>query len=232
MKNWIFSLLFASVAVGDIPNGTYRLSNHPDGNENPPPYGLRLDGLDGNPGHVFSFDFDTEGSEMFMNLTNDTIRIHGTVYGGLNKPSNHDIYADPSNKERNYMVGLWEVDFTYRDNVGVVNGDDDRIVSASSENNNGTITFLNENYRGQTTFGLVDFMSPSFRFGNENNDRGHRGFNGLSGWGWMNHDGYPSHVDASDWLFTAHPIPVSSPLSLAIMGIAIAGIGIKKFRLV
>jgi hypothetical protein len=51
-------------------------------------------------------------------------------------------------------------------------------------------------------------------------DLGHRGFNGISGWGWLSYvadDGTVlPHVYAADWLFTAELIP--APGAIALMG--------------
>ena len=57
----------------------------------------------------------------------------------------------------------------------------------------------------------------TFRLGDEDSDAGHRGFAGISGWGWMNHGDPEVHHDYSDWLFTAEKLPVPTPGSLALM---------------
>jgi len=241
MKKYALIFFMNSVALGNITDGLYRLHNHPDGQQTPPPYGLILDGLDGNSSRVFTFDFDFDGeardAAMFLDFNSDTniVHIFGTVYGGLNRPSNTDLYEGP--KGRDYFVGWWDVDFTYNYNVGYALGDDD-IISSENPGNNGSITRTFEGSRLNDSYDLVDFNGDnpfSFRFGNEDDDKGYRGFNGFSGHGWLTHNGRESHTNSSDWLFTAekiNPIPTVSSLSLGLMGIIFIVLGLRNNRLV
>jgi|GEM_PF-4891332 len=174
----------------------YRLANHPDGDHQPPPYGMRLDELfDVTPGHdVFSFDFEHPASAMWMDLAPDEIHIFGRAYGGL------DIGAgyDPA------YQGVAQIDLWYTMGVGLVPVDDDSIVDTANNVNAGSIRVSFGPTPG-AAIPLVDERGNygySFRFGDEDDDNGHRGFAGLSGWGWVNHSGLP-HVAAGDWLFTA-----------------------------
>ena len=70
----------------------------------------------------------------------------------------------------------------------------------------------------------------TFRLGNEDNDAGHRGFAGISGWGWLvHHPETLGHIAASDFLFTAEllpniPTPGAAGLLLA------AGLGLRRRR--
>jgi hypothetical protein len=174
--------------------GTYRLQNHPDGSASPPQYGLRLDELyNATSGHdQFTFDFEAPGSNMQMTLTASTIRIFGVVFGGRDIGSGYaaDAYR-----------GFYTVDFLYNTGVGLVPGDDDiRVVAPMGSNSGSIISPLGD------TFTLTDkpVDGYTFRLGDENNDLGHRGFNGTSGWGWLLINGV--HTDANDWLFTV-PTP-------------------------
>ena len=193
-----------------IQNGEYTLSNHPDGGVAPPTYGFRLDELyNATGGHDrFTFDFDHPMSDMVMDVTDTTIHIHGTSWGGRDTGSSYadDIYR-----------GVYTIDFTYDVGVGMVAGDDDLEVDAANNANSGTImTPLGD------TIALVDERgshSYSFRLGDENNDNGHRGFQGISGWGWVNHGGNP-HVTASDWIFTAERNPIPTPGTVALFAAA------------
>lgn len=203
-------LAIAAAAHGAvIVNGTYQLHNHPDGAARPPLYGMRLDELyNATAGHdVFTFNFDHAMSNMRMDVTNTTIRIYGVTWGGRDTGGSYaaDAYA-----------GLYTIDFTYA--IGVANkpSDDDRWVkySPDMQNAGSILTPLGH------TIALRDKSNGTyqFRLGDEDNDLGHRGFAGISGWGWLNHGpaGSP-HIDSSDWLFTATLIP--SQGALALMGL-------------
>lgn len=191
--------------------GTYELSNHPDGSATPPPYGLRLDELyNATSSHdIFTFNFDAPQSSVFMVITANSIRITGQALGGRDTGGAHanDAY-----------LGVYTFDFLYSTGVQPAAGDDDLIVNAANRANSGTIvTPLGD------TIALVDERSGgfSFRFGDEDNDAGHRGFAGLSGWGWLTHGGSgATHVAASDWLFTAELVEIPTPGALALTGLA------------
>lgn len=199
----------ASAAVIVVP-GLYKLNNHPDGSARPPLYGMRLDELyNATASHdVFTFNFDHALSDMKMLITSSSIRIYGKAYGGRDTGGAYaaDVYA-----------GVYDIDFTYSVGVGPKPSDDDWWVAYGGPmmQNSGFIkTTLGD------TINLVDKQQGNyyFRLGDEDNDAGHRGFSGISGWGWLNHGptGSP-HIDSSDWLFTASLIP--TPGSLALMGV-------------
>jgi MYXO-CTERM domain-containing protein len=206
-------LLAATSAHASVitAEGSYYLLNHPDGNQRPPLYGLRLDELyNATSGHdVFTFDFEDAASEMIIDITATTIRIHGVTWGGRDTGSSYaaDAYR-----------GVYIVDFVYNLGVQQVPGDDDTWVDAVNNGNSGTIT---------TPLGDVIVMVDergshpySFRLGDEDNDLGHRGFTGVSGWGWINHGPNPNvHVYDSDFLFTVgEPVPAPGAMGLAILG--------------
>lgn len=221
-----------------LANGIYVLGNHPDGGAQPPLYGLRLDGL--GSGGVYTFDFsddvadnDDDGAGMLMNLmvdtsdpTNSSIRIHGTVFGGLNSGSGYGTDG----------VGLWDVDFTYglTDGSGIQVAGDGRIFVQPENNtqNNGTITplFTDTLFTSGTPIALVDFINPpSGTVFNLNT--GHRGFAGVSGWGWLTHGSDPNnHISASDWLFTVDPTPIPAPGAAFLAAFGMAAVGMVKRR--
>lgn len=215
-----------AVAVG-ITGGTYTLDNHPDGVASTPFYGLRLDGLlTGNSDDIYTFNFSEGGASMSLNYddVNQTIQISGTAYGGLDQGSTYD------------QPEQFAIDFTYR-NVQQVAGDDDLWVDASQAGNStGTIT-------RQSTgdiFNLTDFAGAnafSFRLGDGDDNLGHRGHAGISGWGWVNHapapadPGYKPHLYSSDWLFTAKPTPVpESPWTMGVLAVMGSGLIALKRR--
>ncbi|MDX2199860.1 MAG: hypothetical protein SF069_12930 [Phycisphaerae bacterium] len=223
MKNMMFAAALAAAVVGSafagptpvVANGTYRLFNHDGGGAQPPAYGLRLDGLDLHHNtRIYSFDFENAQSDMKMtvNHANGTIRIFGQVYGGRDVGSS---YENPANGR----VGLWQIDFTYRNGVQTLGSGE--IIAQQSPLNNGFIKPLFNStvaaFAGNPLIPLVDFMMPSFHLG-----LNHRGEPGVSGWGWVNHSNR-NHVAASDWLFTvgAEPIPEPATASLSILGVAL-----------
>ncbi|MFN0137798.1 MAG: PEP-CTERM sorting domain-containing protein [Phycisphaerae bacterium] len=206
------ALLAGTAFAAPILPGVYDLANHPDGNSQPPQYGLRLDELVNVTGNhdIFTFDFDAVGSNVDMTYddVNGIIRIYGTSLGGRDTGG---AYAN------DVHLGFYQIDFTYNVGVQPVAGDDDVHVVANQQNF-GTITAPNN-----VVYLLEDKSdgTDSFRLGDENNDLGHRGHPGISGWGWLNHGlTLPApHVAASDWLFTAtYRIPEPSSLALIALG--------------
>jgi len=187
-----------------VTDGTYQLGNHPDGNAGPPIYGLRLDGLTtGDDTDIFTFSFDqADGADVQMVIDGDNITISGTVFGGL--VVNNAYVVGES--------GLWDLNFSY-DGAALLAGDDDlQVDDLLAGTNTGSITKL---FGDLSSYDLVDYAGAnafSFQLGNKADDLGHRGFAGISGWGWLNHS--PSndpawldqHLAASDWLFTAELI--------------------------
>ncbi|MEE8458225.1 MAG: hypothetical protein V3S08_00040 [Phycisphaerales bacterium] len=185
--------------------GSYLLGDHPDGNEAPPTYGLRLDELvDVTGGHdVFTFSFDHAQADMRIDITAVgvdafEIHIHGTAFGGLVVGNEYDAT----------MSGVVNIDFVYM-LAHPADGDDDLIVTTPNFTNTGVINF------DGTSINLFDRANSdgfTFRLGDENDDQGHRGFDGISGFGWLDHGTAGNHVVSSDWLFTVIPTPGSAAL--------------------
>jgi hypothetical protein len=76
--------------------------------------------------------------------------------------------------------------------------------------------------------------SLSFQLGDESGG-GHRGFSGISGWGWVNHGSscisqHCDHVYASDWLFTAELKPVPLPAAAWLFASALGVFGYLGHR--
>lgn len=209
---------FAGIASGAvIVPGTYQLHNHPDGSASPPQYGMRLDELFNATGNhdTFTFDFDAPGSNMRLYYDGSSITIYGQSFGGRDTGSGYaaDQYR-----------GIYGINFTYT--LGVTpmfGGDDDLAVVMPDMRNFGTIT--PPVATGSGAIGLADkgIGGYNFRFGDEDNDAGHRGFSGISGWGWLIHH-WPgaAHVEASDWLFTAELIPTPGVGVLVGLGALVA----------
>lgn len=201
----------ASAAV--ILPGFYTLHNHPDGNANPPPYGAKFTELYDVTGSadIFTLDFDDPASdaELFYNGT-DRMVISGHSWGGRDVGS---VYANDA------YLGIYEFYFEYAVGVAPAPGDDDIRVSAPNHSNFGWI---------RTPLGDVISLTDevmggySFRFGDEDNDLGHRGFPGISGWGWMTHHWQTmGHIADTDWLFTAtFDRIVPAPAALGVFGLS------------
>lgn len=181
-----------------LGNGLYRLNNHPDGSARWPLYGLRLDKLfhDHQP---ITFDFEHNDSDVWMQVDGSSIIIFGQVFGG--KDGGSTYIAGQS--------GLWDLYFRYDNVIAPVPGDDDLYTTV--ETGSGTISprFATGDFAAGKTFNLSAHRSGgvSLRIGDHDNDAGHRGYTdgaGISGWGWLKHDGKGSlqHHAASDWLFT------------------------------
>ena len=219
---------------------TYRLFNHDDGGAAPPPYGLRLDELiDVNAGQhdVFTFDFEYNdgmgmSSDVRMKITADKVHIFGKAFGGLDVGASYDP---------NYS-GWIDIDFWYRENVtypaGYPGPPAQPIfleVTGEHSDNEGMITMLT----AIGTLGVGDEVdlvdeqgshSYSFRLADD-----HRGHDGLSGYGWLNHSGDP-HVYASDWLFTARKTfddsgEVPEPATFVVWtALGLCGLGYVRLR--
>jgi hypothetical protein len=96
-----------------------------------------------------------------------------------------------------------EIDFTYAV-VGTAPGDDDLLVTTPNGADSGTLTWLDDG-TVITLLNMNNMDGFSFRFGDEDDDNGHDGFPGLSGWGWLMYDTGPT-PGAIDWKFTAHDV--------------------------
>lgn len=216
----------ASAAQAD----EFILRSHTGGGARPPLYGLRLDGLySGNTNDIFTFDFDHATADMRLTVTGSTIVISGTAYGGLNEGSGYASGADAS------KVGVWQIYFEYDTNVSAVSNG--WHVTGEAASNAGTIQRIADASgtaltTADTVFAMTDEQgshSYSFQF----IDAVHRSDGPWSGWGWVNHDTtgdgvIDNHIYASDWLFSATPVP--EPGTLALLGLGVLCVGLARRR--
>lgn len=223
----LMAMLFSNVAYS-ISQGTYILSNHPDGNAGAPGYGLRLDGfLTGVGSEIYTFDFDHASSAVTLVYDGTSIIIDGVAFGGQDVGSEYGAGT----------TALWDIHFEYLVGVtqpGGEGGLDDVVVDADYQNFGTISSDLGD-------FELSDKARPSdigsFFFGDENGE-GHRGFDGISGWGWLRHGADCTtgldceNIRASDWLFTATPVTqVPVPAAAWLFGSALLGLlGIKRSK--
>lgn len=241
IRSFVLTLFLATVGLGlSQPAGaadiTIDLLNHPDANQDPPPYGLRLDelflqaptaGSVTNPvGGVTTFSFDpADGASMVLTTTtvgpNIQINISGVAFGGVDTGVTYGFGA-----------GFYSIDFTYTMNVTEVAGPDGGFnVSPNSAMNNGTITAQAgiPGVTAGTSWTLFDQSNNSFDVLRD----GHRlgAFPALlaqdpfvgRGWVTYNADGTNS-TGTQDWLFTPEP---SSLVFLCIGG---AGLFARRRR--
>jgi len=229
----LLAIAFLTGATAQADIIEFKLSSHPDGSENPPPYGLRLDGLYGTNGSdVWGFDFDHASSDvrLYLDTDNNTVNISGNAYGGM-----HDGNVYDSN-----LQGVWSIDFTYSANLNIDLSGNPPYIEVESlveapASNNGTLTalFSASGSGVDITNGDVIALEQEMGFFFNNTEDHRLGGTGLSGpetyvgWGWLNHSGEP-HVEASDWLFTATVVPV--PAAVWLFGSALAGLGWMRRR--
>lgn len=167
MKSQVFALrsativaaaagLFCASLASAATVKQFKLQDHPDGGENPPPYGLRWDNL-------FTTIGGTGGVTVFsMNHFNDTIltvtdsggslkiNVKGTLYGGVK-----------SGPGLGFGAGAYALDFTYNMNVSAVGTG--WKVDPNHPTNKGTLTSL-----GNAQVALGTVMEFSDKDGNEN----------------------------------------------------------------
>lgn len=215
-------------SAGTVTTTTFRLFDHPDGNINPPPYGLRYDNLFqavGGPTGATSFSFQENGAYMRLIVTEDqmagttTLRLVGKVYGGKDDGATVG-----------FGEGLYSLDFTYRVNVAA-SGTGWEVTGADAMNNGSLVSDGNADVAAGMTFGFSDKgdgKGKSFYFlQDEHRLSGHPQF-GQGFWvgrGWhMPNDGRGS-AGTQDFLFigTLIPLPTAGFLGCAgLLGLALA----------
>lgn len=204
-------LLTASAAQADVTH-LWSMSDHPDGNQAPAYYGLRLDNLFGN-GDVVTFSLDHHADSQLTVTEHDngslSIRMEGTLYGGV------DGGAAPIDPESYRFV--WEY------TEGVVATADGYVVMGQHEANGGYIESLDGEFR--VDYGTKLSGDIAFEFEAD----GHRLAGDSESWvgrGWHMRDG-GSMQGNRDWLFQADyqgVIPTPGTMALGIMGAGLVGV--------
>jgi hypothetical protein len=216
----------AAVVAASAHAATYRLADHPDGSANPPPYGLRLDGIFGPANNgITTFSFDTFGDTIMKVVDTGSgtkITITGTVYGGRDTGSGYGF------GEGNYAFS-----FTFMENVvNEVNGHSVTAISAMNSgslialgNNNGvalgTTYNLFENSNGTHTF---QFLTDGHRLAGTDLEGRSDIFVGR---GWLGIAGSTTS-GTRDLLFVGELIP--SPLGGAMAGVGLVGLAARRRR--
>jgi hypothetical protein len=206
----------ASVAMADTV--TYRLHDHPDSAENPPPYGLRYDDLFGAGTGVTSFSFDYGASQVFLDAVQDvngvttSLHIYGTVFGGVDV--GNDYGSNPA-------AAYYTVDFVYAAGIAG-NTTSGWTVSGLSASNTGSLVAADN-----TSYPLYTMLNgdgESFVFKPDDHRLGPYNYpdNTWVGRGWLSNN--PNGQDLSggtqDWLFTAELIPLPGAAWAGLSGLA------------
>ncbi|MDH3717629.1 MAG: Ig-like domain-containing protein, partial [Planctomycetota bacterium] len=188
-----------------VQDGIWVLHDHPDFG-----YAMILSGLLPGDSYTSEFHFDApeEGASVIMEVDGPVITISGTVWGG-----------QPGEEQ------LWEIFIQYIDGE-IAPTDDDTL--AQNSNPGATLTSVDD----PTEVYFIDAYAGSNPFalqlGNTEDDSGLFGFDGISGFGWLNHDQTPGqdvdefgnfitnlHSGPSDGAFTAQyagPVPITPNL--------------------
>ena len=205
------------------------LLNHPDGNARMPTYGLRIDNLYGGAA-PFTFDFDCDDCGVTMEFDGVSIHIEGDAFGG-----EHDGLGGRKDDD---FDGMYHVNVTYVPPT-IVEDDGDGLqdigILGETGGMIGTLEFKGTPAPGEATmWELMDKSGSnpfSLRIGDEDDDAGHRGFDGISGWGWLkfreagSDDPFMDVPGPQDFLFIARRRPVPTPgtallLTLGLFGLA------------
>ena len=182
----------------------FNLDDHPGGAGNPPPYGLRLDGLIGN---ITTFSLGFFGDSTLTvddDLGGLRITMSGTLWGG--EVVSH-AYVDPK---------AYDFEFVWVDGVeATATG---WRVLGSSTNNGGSIT-----EQGGSTENLltsIDGFCEAFVF-QADGDRIPGDDTTWVGRGWAKTTTAPQ-TGPQDWLFTAEPVPTPASGMLMLAGSLLA----------
>ena len=220
--------LASSVHAGPVVTRLI-LSDHPDGNRNPPPYGVRFDNIFtqlGLTGGVTSFSMDHFGA-VILTVTDDTanlgvitLNINGKVYGGVDTGSTYG-----------FGEGAYMLDFTYTTNV-VASGTGWR-VDPQSTSNSGTLTALAANagvpsgsvfsFRDKSKIQNNTLVESFLVLQDEHRLAGHpqAGQGYWVGRGWLK-DSFGTS-GTHDFLFIAKVIPLPGAAAMAGTGILVLG---------
>ena len=194
----------------------YRLFDHPDANQAPPPYGLRLDNVFDGYGYdgVTTFSFNSGVVMAEVDDVAGTMRIFGDIYGGVDVGEAYGLEV----KVR--------LDFTYSDMVMADNFDptDPDLQVPQGEGGGGieVLDIISDPTDGGSnslvgqTFSFMDKVNlnagPDYGVAFNFLNTEHRGYDGLNGWGWVElASGYGG---THDFLFIGELVP--EPGSLAI----------------
>lgn len=202
----LLGVMAMTANAGGLVIGQYALSDHPDANENPPPYGLRADNIVGAGTATLSLD---HFSDTLLTVYDDngdlSINIQGTLWGGSVSGGSY-ISAEAYTVDMTYTVAVEALFGGWR-------------VTGFSDMNAGTITRVSDNFSWDIYAG-TEPSNNSFIFRPD----GYRLDGDDSTWvgrGWITDqsDGTDPLGGARDWIFTATEIPAPSTGLIALTGV-------------
>lgn len=200
---------FAGTALaGGTLIAQFDLQDHPDANENPPPYGLRLDGIIAPGTATLSIN---QFSDTVLSVFDDggilSINISGTLFGGAVSGGSYVGGGEAYEIDMNYVVGVTDL-------FGGWN------VSGFDAMNAGTLTRVSDNTEFDL-YGMPNLVDNVLNFRPD----GYRLDNDEDTWvgrGWITDqiDGTDPLNGERDWIFTAidREIPAPGAAALLAMG--------------
>jgi hypothetical protein len=201
--------VFCTAASGEIIRFT--LTNHPRGEAIPPAYGMRMDDLLGESDFATTFSFEGNGASVAMEIDTDlnTIRIHGTVFGGIDGGMAH---INPE---------LYTLDMTY--SIGVT-GDAVNGWSVGMLGNTGTFVRQSDSKSWDLTT-VFNNMNHSFEFFPDRYRLEDGDLPGAQwvGRGWLDTALVPRPGSTRDFLFVATLVPLPGGVWMGLAGLA--GVG-------
>ncbi|MFG0284438.1 MAG: hypothetical protein ACF8R7_08455 [Phycisphaerales bacterium JB039] len=244
------SLLVTTVASADTVLLSGKLADHPDAQKDPPPYGLRFDNMyeetplsgsvtgaptkGAGPDVVTTFSFSNSASDVNILVKEIgaagsgviTIRIWGTVYGGVDSGG---VYG--------FGEGAYELDFTYS-GPGVDPVSDGWAVTESTSVGSGTLKAKAgiTGVADGTTWSFADKADGSGKSFLLREDL-HRlgGYPAIAaldpyvGRGWLMPSSGMGVGGTRDFLFVVVPVP--APVALGLAGLAgVMGLGFVQRR--
>lgn len=207
---------------------SFALRDHPDGLLNPPPYGLRFDGVFSSapfnrPGEAtFSFNaFNNVVLSVFQDAPAVyRITISGMVFGGIDAGATYGFGA-----------GAYSLSFEYAANV--TPSGTGWIVTTDSPLNDGTLTSLgNPDVPAGTVFAMQDKLGnpPGYSFALLQDEHRLPGYPEAGQGYWVGRGWMQGHMDpvTRDFLFLATKIP--APGAGSVMMIGAAALGARRRR--
>lgn len=222
MKKAVLSFLALSLLAGSANAALieFDLFDSQFGNERPPTYGIRLDGLySGNQNDVYTFSF--VDVSMIVDTVGNTATLGGSLLGGTEGD------GEARDTEWTFAFEYSDLDVDADGSWEFVNGTSDGMGGIAMVGGSGD------------TFQLVQWMG-SDGFGPDGDGVNCRGTDGpWCGNGWLNHSitpGVPTdfwqttHLNASDFLYIGRPTSVPEPSVIALFGLGLIGMGFARRR--